>query len=281
MRVLVLGSGVIGTTVAYYLARSGHEVTVVDRQPGPALETSFANAGQVSPGYSAPWAGPGIPLKAIKWLLMQHSAAGRSGRTADPRHVALGRPMLRNCTAARYASTRRAWCGSPNTAATACRSCAPRPASPTTSARRARCSCSAPRSSSTARQATSRCCSESGVPFELLDRAGCVAAEPALAARAAEVRRRPAAAGRRDRRLLLFTQRPGRRWRSGLGVDLPLRRDDRGPDDRRRPHHGRARPTPGRARRRPLRAGARQLLAAAAARRSGCDCRSIRSRATR
>ncbi|MCB2018483.1 MAG: FAD-dependent oxidoreductase, partial [Hydrogenophaga sp.] len=57
MRVLVLGSGVIGTTMAYYLARDGHEVEVVERQPGPALETSFANAGEISPGYSAPWAG--------------------------------------------------------------------------------------------------------------------------------------------------------------------------------------------------------------------------------
>ena len=50
MRILVLGSGVIGTSVAYYLARAGHEVQVVDRQPGPALETSYANAGEVSPG---------------------------------------------------------------------------------------------------------------------------------------------------------------------------------------------------------------------------------------
>jgi hypothetical protein len=53
--------------------QDGHEVTVVDRQPGPARETSFANAGEISPGYSAPWAGPGVPLKAIKWLLMHHS----------------------------------------------------------------------------------------------------------------------------------------------------------------------------------------------------------------
>mgnify|MGYP002039002907 CR=1 FL=1 len=73
MRVLVLGSGVIGTSAAYYLARDGHEVTVLERQPAPALETSFANAGEVSPGYSAPWAGPGVPLKAVKWMLMQHS----------------------------------------------------------------------------------------------------------------------------------------------------------------------------------------------------------------
>jgi D-amino-acid dehydrogenase len=73
MRVAVLGSGVIGTSIAYYAARAGHAVTVVDRQPGPALETSFANAGEVSPGYSAPWAGPGVPVKAIKWMLMTHS----------------------------------------------------------------------------------------------------------------------------------------------------------------------------------------------------------------
>ena len=54
MRVVVLGSGVIGVTTAYYLAQAGHDVTVLDRQPGPALETSFANAGQISPGYASP-----------------------------------------------------------------------------------------------------------------------------------------------------------------------------------------------------------------------------------
>jgi D-amino-acid dehydrogenase len=53
VKVLVLGAGVIGTTTAYYLARAGHDVTVLDRQAGPALETSFANAGQISPGYAA------------------------------------------------------------------------------------------------------------------------------------------------------------------------------------------------------------------------------------
>ncbi|WLI89873.1 D-amino acid dehydrogenase [Massilia sp. R2A-15] len=73
MKIIVLGSGVIGTTSAYYLAKAGHEVTVIDRQPAAGLETSFANAGEVSPGYAAPWAGPGVPAKAVKWLLMQHS----------------------------------------------------------------------------------------------------------------------------------------------------------------------------------------------------------------
>ena len=62
MRVMVLGSGVIGTASAYYLARAGFEVVVVDRQPAAAMETSFANAGQVSPGYASPWAAPGVPL---------------------------------------------------------------------------------------------------------------------------------------------------------------------------------------------------------------------------
>ncbi|MGB2831493.1 MAG: D-amino acid dehydrogenase [Methylotenera sp.] len=73
MKVLVLGSGVVGVTSAYYLARKGFEVTVIDRQPAVGLETSFANAGQVSPGYSAPWAAPGVPAKALKWLFQRHS----------------------------------------------------------------------------------------------------------------------------------------------------------------------------------------------------------------
>ena len=72
MRVIVLGSGVVGTSTAYYLAEAGHQVVVVDRQEGPALETSFANAGEVSPGYASPWAAPGIPMKALKWLFMRH-----------------------------------------------------------------------------------------------------------------------------------------------------------------------------------------------------------------
>lgn len=101
MRVLILGSGVIGTTVAYYLAREGHEVEVVDRQPGPGLETSYANAGEVSPGYSAPWAGPGVPLKAIQWMMMHHSPLVIKPML-DPAMWRWGLSMLRNCTEARY-----------------------------------------------------------------------------------------------------------------------------------------------------------------------------------
>ena len=101
MKVLVLGSGVIGVTCAYQLALAGHEVTVIDRQPAAALETSYGNAGEVSPGYSAPWAGPGVPIKAIKWLLMRHRPLVIRPNI-DLRLVRWGLAMLRNCTAARY-----------------------------------------------------------------------------------------------------------------------------------------------------------------------------------
>ncbi|VEC50505.1 D-amino acid dehydrogenase small subunit [Escherichia coli] len=80
MRVVILGSGVVGVASAWYLNQAGHEVTVIDREPGAALETSAANAGQISPGYAAPWAAPGVPLKAIKWMFQRHAAAGGSSR---------------------------------------------------------------------------------------------------------------------------------------------------------------------------------------------------------
>ena len=68
MRVIVLGAGVIGTTSAWYLAKTGHEVMVVDRQPQPALETSFANGGQISVSHSEPWANPTAPFQILRWL---------------------------------------------------------------------------------------------------------------------------------------------------------------------------------------------------------------------
>ncbi|MGK0270468.1 MAG: D-amino-acid dehydrogenase [Cocleimonas sp.] len=73
MHIIILGSGVIGVTNAYYLAKEGHKVTVIDRQSSAGLETSFANAGQISPGYSAPWAAPGVPQKAVKWILSKYA----------------------------------------------------------------------------------------------------------------------------------------------------------------------------------------------------------------
>ncbi|MGQ9375314.1 D-amino acid dehydrogenase [Acinetobacter tandoii] len=102
MRVIVLGSGVIGVASAYYLAQQGAEVTVLDRQSGPAEETSFGNAGQISPGYSTPWAAPGIPFKAVKWMFQHHAplAINMDGSMWQLQWMA---QMLKNCNAQSYA----------------------------------------------------------------------------------------------------------------------------------------------------------------------------------
>ncbi len=102
MKVIVLGAGVIGTTTAFYLARAGAQVTVIDRQPSAANETSFANAGQISPGYSTPWAAPGIPLKAFKWMFQRHAplAIRLDGSLWQLKWMA---SMLGQCNAERYA----------------------------------------------------------------------------------------------------------------------------------------------------------------------------------
>ena len=68
MRVAVLGAGVVGVTGAWYLARAGHEVTLLDRQPEAGMETSFANGGQISAGHAEPWAKPSVLPKLLKWL---------------------------------------------------------------------------------------------------------------------------------------------------------------------------------------------------------------------
>ncbi|ENU44453.1 D-amino acid dehydrogenase small subunit [Acinetobacter seifertii] len=102
MRVIVLGSGVIGVANAYYLAQQGAEVTVLDRQSGPAEETSFGNAGQISPGYSTPWAAPGIPFKAVKWMFQHHAplAINLDGSMWQLQWMA---QMLKNCNPQSYA----------------------------------------------------------------------------------------------------------------------------------------------------------------------------------
>ena len=102
MHVIVLGSGVIGVASAYYLAKQGANVTVIDRQPAPAEETSFGNAGQISPGYSTPWAAPGIPFKAVKWMFQHHAplAINLDGSLWQLQWMA---QMLRNCNPQHYA----------------------------------------------------------------------------------------------------------------------------------------------------------------------------------
>jgi D-amino-acid dehydrogenase len=102
VKIAILGSGVIGVSAAWYLAQAGHEVTVIDRQKEPGLETSFANAGQISPGMSAPWASPETPRKAIVWLLMRHSPLV-VWPLLDPALMAWVVRFLGNCNAAAYA----------------------------------------------------------------------------------------------------------------------------------------------------------------------------------
>lgn len=101
MKVLVIGSGIVGTTCAYQLHRAGHAVTVVDRQSGPGLETSFANAGQVSWGYASPWAAPGLLRHAARWMWQAHSPLVLRPRP-DPAQWRWLIAMLGNARRARY-----------------------------------------------------------------------------------------------------------------------------------------------------------------------------------
>ena len=102
MDIVVLGGGVVGVTSAWYLAKAGHKVTLLERRDGVALETSHANAGQISPGYASPWAAPGLPLKAAKWLLQMH-APFTVRPTSDPFQLRWMLKMFANCTPAAYA----------------------------------------------------------------------------------------------------------------------------------------------------------------------------------
>jgi len=180
MRVLVLGSGVIGVTAAYQLALAGHRVTVVDRQPQPALETSFANAGEVSPGYSAPWAGPGVPIKAIKWLLMRHRPLViRAGLDLDLIRWALA--MLRNCTAQRYEVNKSRMMRLAEYSRDCLRALRASTGISYDERQRGTLQLFRTRKQFDASAADIAVLQRSGVAFELLEAAGCIEHEPALA----------------------------------------------------------------------------------------------------
>ena len=180
MRVLVMGSGVIGTTSAYYLARAGFEVVVVDRQPAVAMETSFANAGQVSPGYASPWAAPGVPLKAMRWLMQRHAPLAIK-LTGDIQQYLWMAQMLRNCTAARYAVNKERMVRLSEYS----RDCLDELRAETGIGYEGR-QCGTTQLFRTQAQLDNAAkdiavLQASGVPYELLDRAGIARAEPALA----------------------------------------------------------------------------------------------------
>ncbi len=218
MKVVVLGGGVIGVTTAYYLAKDGHAVTVVDRQPGAALETSYANAGEVSPGYSAPWAGPGVPLKAIKWMVMKHSPLVIRPRM-DPRMWTWLAQMLRNCTAARYAVNK----GRMVRLAEYSRDCLRdlRVETGITYDDRTQGTLQLFR---TAKQVDAAAddiavLKQYNVPFEVLDPAGCIQAEPALAAVREKIAGGLRLPGDETGDCHLFTQRLAA-LAAGLGVEF-------------------------------------------------------------
>jgi D-amino-acid dehydrogenase len=102
MKVTVLGAGIIGVTTAWYLTRQGHEVTVVDRQPDAALETSFANGAQVSVCFCEPWASKEAPLKMLKWMT-QPDAPLLYRFKLDPHQWRWGLQFLANCNDAAFA----------------------------------------------------------------------------------------------------------------------------------------------------------------------------------
>jgi D-amino-acid dehydrogenase len=181
VKVLVLGGGVIGVTTAYYLAGSGHEVTVVDRQAEPALETSFANAGEVSPGYASPWAGPGVPIKAIKWLLMKHGPLVIRPNL-DPAMWAWLIKMLRNCTSARYAINKSRMIPLAEYSRDCLRALRAETAIHYDERSQGTLQLFRTQAQLDGTAGDIAVLKQYGVPYEVLDRDGCVGAEPALAA---------------------------------------------------------------------------------------------------
>ena len=100
MRVVVLGAGVIGTTSAWFLRERGHDVTVIERQSAAAMETSFANGGQISVSHVEPWAAPKAPLQILKWL-SRPDAPLLFRPTLDPRQWRWGIAFLLECLPSR------------------------------------------------------------------------------------------------------------------------------------------------------------------------------------
>lgn len=103
MKVVVLGAGVVGTAAAWFLRQNGHEVTVVEREPAAGLETSFANGGQVSPCHAEPWANPGTPIQALKWMFRPDAPLVFKWWRYDPALWSWLIKFLGNCTPSRTA----------------------------------------------------------------------------------------------------------------------------------------------------------------------------------
>lgn len=179
MKVLVLGGGVIGVTTAWYMAAAGHEVVVVERRSGVAQETSFANAGQISPGYASPWAAPGVPIKALRWLFMRHTPLILAP-TIDLPTVSWLAGMMRNCTEKRYAVNKRRMVRLANFSRIKLTELRDQTGIAYDQGTRGTLQLfRTPRQRDSAGKDVA-ILETYGMPFELLDAAGCIAVEPAL-----------------------------------------------------------------------------------------------------
>lgn len=186
MKIVILGGGVIGVTSAWYLAEAGHEVVVVDRQTGVAQETSFANAGEISPGYASPWAAPGIPAKALRWLFMQHAPLILRPKV-DMAMLRWLVAMLGNCNADDYRINKGRMVRLAEHSRD--RLIALRAATGISYDERSRGTLQLFREQKQMDGIAKdiEVLRADNVPFEVLDRAGCLAAEPGLAASAASI----------------------------------------------------------------------------------------------
>jgi D-amino-acid dehydrogenase len=110
VKVLVLGAGVVGVTSAWYLAEAGHEVLVAERQAQAAMETSFANGGQISAGHAEPWAKPSVVPKILRWLGREDAPFLFRPR-ADWAQWEWGLRFLRECMPGRFERNCRALAG--------------------------------------------------------------------------------------------------------------------------------------------------------------------------
>ncbi|WP_368165593.1 D-amino acid dehydrogenase [Aeromonas sp. R6-2] len=180
MDIVVLGGGVIGVSTAWYLAKAGHRVTLLERRSEVAMETSHANAGQISPGYAAPWAAPGIPFKAAKWMLERHAPLAIRP-TSDPFQLRWMLKMLANCNEASYARNK----GRMVRLAEFSRDCMIRLRHETGIDYEGRqlgtLQLFRSRAQIEASKRDMEVLAAAGVPFEALDATGCETAEPALA----------------------------------------------------------------------------------------------------
>jgi len=180
MKILVLGAGVIGVTTAWYLRQAGHDVTVIDRQPSPAMETSFANAGQISPGMSAPWAAPDTPRKAITWLLMRHSPLV-VWPLLDPALIEWVVRFLGNCNDAAYRRNKGRMVRLAEYSRDKLRDLRATTGITYDDRQRGLLQLFRTQKQAAAADRDTIVLSALGVPFELLDRNGCIVQEPGLA----------------------------------------------------------------------------------------------------